>query len=57
MKPIKTVTIISFLLLLVFLFGCAGSRPSADEIAKADCGIFPDNYVEIVKAWIFDNFL
>lgn len=41
--------------MLVFV-GCFVSKPTADEIAKADYGSYPHNYKEIVNKWIFINF-
>lgn len=44
------------MLVFVLFVGCFASKPTADEIARADYGTYPDDYKDIVKRWIFEVF-
>lgn len=50
---------LSFYLLALCLFaGCAGTlKPTPDEIASADYGVYPDNYQEIATAYILKGLI
>lgn len=43
-------------LIPVVLAGCMTIKPSAEEIARADYGAYPNNYKQIVIQWIALNF-
>lgn len=48
--------LVSMFMWVVLLTGCASLfRPSEEEAAKADYGLYPNNYKEIVATWIDDN--
>ncbi|HAV23807.1 MAG: hypothetical protein A2X67_06405 [Ignavibacteria bacterium GWA2_55_11] len=41
---------------VTLLAGCSSSKPTEEQLNNADYGLYPENYVDIAKAWLTDQY-